>query len=105
MARAVALHIFRPGPAPCAECVVHPSGKFVFGSNRGQNSIVTFAIDPKMAHMTYVANQGEGIKAPRGFNIDPAGTWAVVANQDSDSGVTFRIDAKTGELTPTGDKV
>ena len=93
------------GDTSCAEVVVHPSGKFVFGSNRGQNSIVTFAIDPKTGHMTYVANQGEGIKVPRGFNVDPTGTWAVVANQDSDSVVTFRIDPKTGELTPTGDKV
>ena len=52
------------GDTSCAEVVVHPSGKFVFGSNRGQNSIVTFAIDPKTGHMTYVANQGEGINAP-----------------------------------------
>ena len=66
---------------------------------------MTFAIDPKTGHMTYVANQGEGIKVPRGFNVDQTGTWAVVANQDSDSVVTFRIDPKTGELTPTGDKV
>ncbi len=93
------------GPTSCAECVVDPSGKFVFGSNRGQNSIATFAIDPKTGHMTVVANQGEGIKVPRGFNVDPTGTWAVVANQDSGSVVTFRIDPKTGELTPTGDKV
>jgi 6-phosphogluconolactonase len=93
------------GDTSCAEVVVHPSGKFVFGTNRGQNSVVTFAIDPKTGHMTYVANQGEGIKVPRGFNVDPTGTWAVVANQDSDSVVTFRIDPKTGELTPTEDKV
>jgi 6-phosphogluconolactonase len=93
------------GDTSCAEVVVHPSGKFVFGSNRGQNSIVTVAIDPKTGQMTYVANQGEGIKVPRGFSVDPTGTWAVVANQDSDSVVTFRIDPKTGELTPTGDKV
>jgi 6-phosphogluconolactonase len=93
------------GATSCAEVVVHPSGKFVFGSNRGQDSIATFAIDPKTGHMTYVANQGEGIKVPRGFTVDPTGTWAVVANQDSDSVVVFRIDPKTGELTPTGDKV
>jgi 6-phosphogluconolactonase len=92
------------GETSCAEVVVHPSGKFVFGTNRGQNSVVTFAIDPKTGHMTYVANQGEGIKVPRGFSVDPTGTWAVVANQDSDSVVTFRIDPKTGELKPTGDK-
>ncbi len=89
----------------CAEVVVHPSGKFVFATNRGHDSVATFAIDAKTGEMTYVGEQGDGIKEPRGFNVDPTGTWAVVANQNSDSVVVFRIDPKTGELTPTGVRV
>ena len=85
--------------------VVHPSGKFVFATNRGHDSIATFAIDPATGKMTYVGEQHEGIKVPRGFNVDPTGTWAVTANQDSDSMVVFAIDPKTGELKPTGVKV
>ena len=89
----------------CAEVVVHPSGKFVFGTNRGHDSVATFAIDPKTGDMKYVGEQGEGIKTPRGFGVDPTGTWAVVANQDSDSILVFHIDPKSGELTPTGVRV
>ena len=89
----------------CAEVVVHPSGKFVFATNRGHDSVAVFAIDAKTGKMTYVGEQGAGIKEPRGFNVDPTGTWAVVANQNSDSVVVFRIDPKTGELTPTGVRV
>ncbi len=88
----------------CAEVVVHPSGKFVFATNRGHDSVATFAIDPATGKMTYVGEQHEGIKVPRGFNVDPTGTWAVTANQDGDSIVVFAIDAKTGELKPTGVK-
>jgi 6-phosphogluconolactonase len=87
--------------ASTAEVVVHPSGKFLYGSNRGHNSIVAFAIDPKTGELTYIAHQSEKIKMPRNFNIDPTGTFLLVANQDSDSVIVFRIDQKTGELKPT----
>ena len=89
----------------CAEVVVHPSGKFVYATNRGHNTIAAFAIDPKTGELTLVGHQGEGIKTPRGFNVDPTGAWAVAANQDGDSVVVFAIDPKTGELKPTGTKV
>jgi 6-phosphogluconolactonase len=86
-----------------AEVVAHPSGKFLYGSNRGYDSIVTFAIDPKTAELTEIAQMREGIKVPRNFNVDPTGQFLVSGNQDGGSLVVFRIDSKTGRLTPTGE--
>jgi 6-phosphogluconolactonase len=85
-----------------AEVVVHPSGKFVYGSNRGHNTIVGYAIDQKTGELTLIGHQGEGIKTPRNFNIDPTGSFMIVASQDGGSVVVFRIDPKTGELKSTG---
>jgi 6-phosphogluconolactonase len=90
------------GTSSTAEVVVHPSGKFLYGSNRGHNSIVIFSIDPKSGELTTVGHQTSQIKTPRNFAIDPTGTYLLVANQDGDSIVVFRIDPKTGELKPTG---
>ena len=98
-----------PGPAQkgqsTAEVVVHPSGKWLYGSNRGHNTIAIFAIDEKTGALTAVGHQGKDIKTPRNFAIDPTGTFLIVANQDGDSLVLFRIDQKTGELTPTDQRV
>ncbi len=88
-----------------AEVVVHPTGKFLYGSNRGHNSIASFAIDAKTGKLTPTGHQGKDVKVPRGFVVDPTGKWALVANQDSDSIVVFRIDPSTGKLEPTGHKV
>jgi 6-phosphogluconolactonase len=88
-----------------AEVVAHPSGRFVYGSNRGHDSIVTYAADPATGKLTLVGHTTENIKTPRNFNVDPTGQWLVAANQDSDSLVVFRIDAKTGALTATGQPV
>jgi 6-phosphogluconolactonase len=90
------------GKSWTAEVQVHPSGKFLYGSNRGHNSIAIFTIDSNTGELTAVGHQGHQIKTPRNFGIDPTGTYLLVANQDSDSIVVFRIDARTGELTPTG---
>jgi 6-phosphogluconolactonase len=90
----------KPGNT-CAEVVVHPSGKFVYGSNRGHNSIAAFAIEPD-GKLRSVGYQGEGVKTPRNFNIDPSGQWLLVANQDGGSIVVFKIDQQTGALSPTG---
>ena len=86
----------------CADVHVSPSGKFLYGSNRGHNSIVVFAIDkdtgiPKLVE--HVSTQGNW---PRNFAIDPSGKFLLVANQRSDNVVIFRIDGKTGRLTPSG---
>jgi 6-phosphogluconolactonase len=85
-----------------AEVQVHPSGRFLYGSNRGCDSIAIFAIDPGTGKLRSVGQQGSHVKTPRNFAIDPTGTALVVANQDGDSLVVFRIDAGTGELRPSG---
>jgi 6-phosphogluconolactonase len=88
-----------------AEVQVHPSGKFLYGSNRGHNSIAVFAVDAETGQLTPAGHQGSGIKVPRNFGIDPTGTFLLVANQDGDSILVFRIDPKTGALEATGEKV
>jgi 6-phosphogluconolactonase len=89
-----------------AEVVVHPSGKFVYVSNRDPyNSIAIFSIDPKTRELTAVGHEARGIKTPRNFAIEPSGQYMLVANQSGNSVISFRIDQKTGELTPTGSSV
>ncbi|MEY2409235.1 MAG: 6-phosphogluconolactonase [Verrucomicrobiota bacterium] len=88
-----------------AEIEVHPSGRYVYGSNRGHDTIAIFAIDSKSGRPTLVGHQSSGGKIPRSFGIDPAGRWLLAANQDSDNVVVFRIDPKTGALTSTGQEV
>jgi 6-phosphogluconolactonase len=85
-----------------ADVQVHPSGRFLYGSNRGHDSIVVFAIDQKSGRLTYVENRPTQGSTPRGFGIDPSGRYLLAANQRSDSVVVFRIDTRTGRLTPTG---
>jgi len=87
-----------------AEVQVHPSGKFVYGSNRGHNSIVVFAIRND-GQLKYVENESTQGKTPRNFGIDPSGKFLLAANQDSDSVVVFKIDEKTGALEPTGNRI
>jgi 6-phosphogluconolactonase len=85
-----------------AEIHVHPSGKFLYASNRGHDSIAVFAIDQNKGTLTLVEITPTQGKVPRSFEIDPTGTLLFAANQKSDNIVVFRIDAKTGRLTPTG---
>jgi 6-phosphogluconolactonase len=88
-----------------AEIQVHPSGRFVYGSNRGHDSITVFAVDQKTGRLTYVQNEPTQGSTPRGFGIDPSGAYLLAGNQRSDSVVVFRIDQQTGRLTPTGHKI
>ena len=88
-----------------AEVVVHPSGKFLYGSNRGQDSIAIFTIDAASGKLTAAGHQAYKIKTPRNFAIDPTGTYLLAANQDGNSIVVFRVDPATGALTPTGSEV
>ena len=89
----------------CAEVVVHPSGKFLYGSNRGHNTIVLFRIDEKTGKVTLVEHTPTGGKTPRNFNVDPSGHFLLAANQDSGNVLAFSIDPKTGHLTPTGQQL
>ena len=87
-----------------AEVAVHPSGKFVYGSNRGHDSIAVFAVekDGKLKLLQHESTQG---KNPRHFAIDPTGKWLLAENQNSDSIVIFSLDPATGRLKPSGQKV
>jgi 6-phosphogluconolactonase len=84
---------------------VHPSGRFLYGSNRGHDSIAVYRIDPAKGTLTFVEHEKAGIKTPRNFNIDPTGKFCLVANQGADSVVVFRIDQQTGALEPMGNKI
>ena len=85
-----------------AEIQVHPSGKFVYGSNRGHDTIVVYAVDEGKGTLKYVENRSTEGKTPRGFGIDPTGRWLLAGNQDSHTVKIFRIDPVSGKLTPTG---
>jgi 6-phosphogluconolactonase len=85
-----------------AEVQVHPSGQFLYGSNRGHDSIAVFGLDSETGHLTAMAHVPTQGKVPRNFGIDPTGTFLLAANQSSDNVVVFRIDRQTGNLTPTG---
>jgi 6-phosphogluconolactonase len=87
-----------------AGIVVHPSGKFVYVSNRGHDSIAIFEIDQATGALTPRGHQDSGGEVPRAFTIDPDGKFMYVGNQQSNEIVTFRIDAETGLLEPTGDR-
>jgi 6-phosphogluconolactonase len=84
-----------------AEVAVHPNGKFVYGSNRGHDSIAIFGVDQKNGKLELVGHHPSGGKCPRHFEIDPTGKLMLVANQDSDKTVVYRIDPKTGALAET----
>ncbi|MGE5057222.1 MAG: lactonase family protein [Acidobacteriota bacterium] len=85
-----------------AEVHVHPSGKFVYTSNRGHDSIAVFAVDANKGTLTHVDDVATQGKIPRSFEIDPSGHFLLAENSKSDNIVIFRIDQKTGRLTATG---
>jgi 6-phosphogluconolactonase len=93
------------GKSSCAELQVAPSGKFLYGSNRGHDSIVVYSIDQtngKLSLVDHTLTQG---KVPRNFAIEPGGRWLLAANQNSDSIVSFAIDPRSGKLSSTGHSV
>ena len=88
-----------------AEIAVAPSGKFVYGSNRGHNSIAIYSIDQTSGLPTLVGWEPTQGNTPRYFGFAPSRTLLYAGNQDSDTVVTFRVDQATGKLTPTGQVV
>jgi len=93
------------GQSTTAEIAVHPSGKFLYGSNRGHDSIAVFAIDTATGKLTFVQHQPTQGRTPRNFALDPTGAFLLAANQDSDNVVVFRIDAQSGKLSPIGKSI
>src|SRR5262249_428661 len=91
------------GNSTTAEVEVHPSGKFVYGSNRGHDSIAVFSIGAAKGTVTLVENASTQGKTPRNFTIGPTGRYLLAANQDSGTVVVFKIDPGTGKLTPAGE--
>jgi 6-phosphogluconolactonase len=90
-----------PEPVPgnsTAEVVVHPSGKWVYGSNRGHDSIAIFGVNADTGKLTPLGHQKTGGKTPRNFALDPTGTFLLAENQGSGTIVVFRVDC--GALTP-----
>lgn len=91
------------GKSTAAEIAIHPSGKFLYTSNRGDNSIAVFAIDTASGKLTVVQRVSSGGKTPRHFTIDPSGTHLLAANQDTGNIVEFTIDSVTGKLISDGE--
>ena len=88
-----------------AEVQVHPSGKFVYASNRGHDSIAVFATEAKTGKLIPVEHQPTGGKTPRHFAFDPSGHWLLAENQGSDNIVVFSVDSKSGRLKSTGQTI
>jgi 6-phosphogluconolactonase len=92
-------------PNTCAEIQVHPTGKFVYASNRGHNSIAAFSVDAANGQLGSIDYFPSGGKTPRHFTLDPTGKWLLAENQDSDNVVVFQVDLESGRLRPSGQVV
>ena len=92
------------GSNTCADIHVSPDGNYLYGSNRGHDSIAIFRVDSGNGELQLVGHESTRGKTPRNFAIDPTGTYLLAANQDSDNIVVFRINKKTGELLATGNE-
>jgi 6-phosphogluconolactonase len=88
-----------------AEIQVGSKGRFLYASNRGDDSIAVFSINPSSGTLTKVQRASTGGSIPRNFALDPAGTHLLAANQKSDNVVVFKVDSQNGELSPTGETV
>jgi len=92
-------------PSTAAEIAVRADGKFLYASNRGEDSIVVYAIDASTGELTLKQRTPSLGKVPRYFTFDPTNKWFIVSNQEGGNLVVFSVDAKTGELAPKGDPV
>jgi 6-phosphogluconolactonase len=89
------------GKNTAAEIAVDAKGRFLYVSNRGDDSIAAFTIDPDKGILKFLERVPSGGRTPRNFVIDPTGTWLFAANQGSNNIKLLRIDKKSGRLTPT----
>ena len=92
------------GANTCADIHVSPNGKFLYGTNRGHDSLVVYKVDEKTGKLDYIEHVSTGGKTPRNFTIAPNGRFLLAANQNSDSITVFSIDEKSGRLSPTANK-
>lgn len=93
------------GTSTCAELEIHPNGKFLYGTNRGHDSLAAFAIDQATGQLTAIQHESSRGRTPRNFAFDPTAKWIVLTNHNSNNAVVYRVDADTGKLTPTGEPV
>ena len=93
------------GENSCAEIQVHPSGKFVYASNRGHNSIAVFSVDRKTGRLAAVEHTPSRGATPRHFLLSPDGRWLIAENQDSNNIAVFGVDPNSGRLHPTGQEM
>jgi 6-phosphogluconolactonase len=89
----------------CADIHISSDGRFLYGSNRGHDSIAVFGIDAASGRLEALGHTPTGGRNPRNFAIDPSGQFLLAANQDTDNIVVFRIDPASGRLTQTGTEV
>ena len=93
------------GENSSAEVAIHPSGRFLYASNRGPDTVTVFQVNPTTGRLTLVGRVPSGGRHPRHFGLSPDGNWMVCANRDTNSLVLFRIDPATGLPSPTGTSV
>ncbi|HNV29827.1 MAG TPA: lactonase family protein [Cyclobacteriaceae bacterium] len=89
----------------CADIHLSPDGRFLYGTNRGHNSIVSYKVDPATGQLTFLERQDVHGKWPRNFMIDPTGNFLLVANQETDNIAIFKRDQKTGKIQFTGNEI
>jgi len=92
-------------PSTAAEIAVRADGKFLYASNRGEDTLVVYAIDAKTGELTLRQRTASRGKVPRYFTLDPTNKWFIVSNQEGGNVAVFSVDAKTGELQPVGEPV
>jgi 6-phosphogluconolactonase len=90
------------GSSATAEMEVRPDGKFLYVSNRGDDSLAVFSIDPSTGRLALVQHVPSGGKTPRNFAFDPTNRWMICTNHGSDNAVVFLVDEATGRLSQAG---
>ena len=93
------------GQSTAAEIAIHANGKFLYASNRGEDSLVVYAIDEKNGELSFRQRVPSRGKTPRYFTFDPSNKWLIVSNNEGANVVVFSVNAKTGELAPVGEPV